>query len=166
MTTTLQRLFHYKAWANAALFADLAKCGNDSQIAQLSIKALSHTHMVDRIFTAHLRRQPHSFASANLGQMPALEDLCEHMRDSDAEYIDYVSTISPTELAEVIDFTFTDGATGRMSCEEMLMHIITHGVGHRGQISALMLLNSLKPLPDGFATYLHEVERPERRLPA
>ncbi len=44
-------------------------------------------------------------------------------------------------------FRFTDGAPGRMSREEMLMHVVTHGVGHRGQVSALMLLNSLTPAP-------------------
>lgn len=64
------------------------------------------------------------------------------------------------QLAERIDFAFTDGAQGRMSREEMLMHVITHGVGHRGQISAVMLLNSVTPPKDGFTTYLHIADRP------
>jgi hypothetical protein len=38
------------------------------------------------------------------------------------------------------------------------MHVITHGVGHRGQVSAVMLLNSLRPANDGFTTYLHQAE--------
>jgi len=37
------------------------------------------------------------------------------------------------------------------------MHVITHGIGHRGQVSALMLLNDLPPAADGFATYLHRI---------
>jgi DinB family protein len=45
-----------------------------------------------------------------------------------------------------------------MSREEMLMHVITHGVGHRGQVSALMLLNSVTPPRDGFTTYRHDAE--------
>jgi uncharacterized damage-inducible protein DinB len=49
-----------------------------------------------------------------------------------------------------------------MSREEMLMHVITHGIGHRGQVSALMLLNSLTPAPDGFTTYLHTAEASAR----
>jgi uncharacterized damage-inducible protein DinB len=44
-----------------------------------------------------------------------------------------------------------------MSREEMLMHVITHGVGHRGQVSAVMLLNSVPPPKDGFTTYLNNV---------
>jgi uncharacterized damage-inducible protein DinB len=50
-----------------------------------------------------------------------------------------------------------------MSREEMLMHVITHGVGHRGQVSAVMLLNSKTPGPDGFTTWLHEAEATTRR---
>jgi uncharacterized damage-inducible protein DinB len=82
------------------------------------------------------------------------------------EYVDYVSTLDGDQLAEQIDFAFTDGAPGRMSREEMLMHVITHGVGHRGQVSALMLLNSLTPANDGFTTYLHKAEALTRRRTA
>jgi uncharacterized damage-inducible protein DinB len=44
--------------------------------------------------------------------------------------------------------------------------VITHGVGHRGQISALMLLNALPPSKDGFATWLHAAEASARRRAA
>jgi uncharacterized damage-inducible protein DinB len=49
-----------------------------------------------------------------------------------------------------------------MSREEMLMHVITHGTGHRGQVSAVMLLNSVSPAKDGFTTYLHAAEASTR----
>jgi uncharacterized damage-inducible protein DinB len=98
--------------------------------------------------------------------MPTLEDLSADIRTSDREYVDYVSTLDRGQLAEQIDFAFTDGAPGRMSREEMLMHLITHGVGHRGQVSAVMLLNSLPPASDGFTTYLHKAEAAARRRAA
>ena len=158
MSDTLQRLFRYKAWANDELLTALAKLGGESPITGLAIKALSHSYVVDRIFAAHLRRKRHPYASANLSDMPRLEDLSADIRKSDREYIDYVSALDRDRLAERIDFVFTDGALGRMSREEMLMHVITHGVGHRGQVSAVMLLNSLPPAKDGFTTYLHEAE--------
>jgi uncharacterized damage-inducible protein DinB len=94
--------------------------------------------------------------------MPTLEDLSADIRKSDREYIDYVAALGRDQLAERIDFAFTDGAPGRMSREEMLMHVITHGIGHRGQVSAVMLLNSAPPAKDGFTTYLHEAEASTR----
>lgn len=158
MHDTLQRLFRYKAWADDELLIALARLDGKSAITGLAIKALSHSYVVDRIFAAHMRRKAHAYLSANLNEMPTLEDLSEDIRKSDREYIDYVSALKGEQLAERIDFTFTDGAPGSMSREEMLMHVITHGIGHRGQVSAVMLLNSVPPARDGFTSYLHEAE--------
>jgi uncharacterized damage-inducible protein DinB len=163
MHGVLQDLFRFKAWANDALLSALAKLDAKSPVTPLAIKALSHTYVVDRIFAGHLRRKDHGFTSANLSKMPTLQELSVDIRDSDREYVDYVSTLDRAQLEEHVDFAFTDGALGRMSREEMLMHVITHGVGHRGQVSAVMLLNSLPPATDGFTTFLHNVEASTRR---
>jgi uncharacterized damage-inducible protein DinB len=166
VTDTLQLLFSYKLWANDELLTALAKLDASSQVTGLAIRALSHSYVVDRIFAAHLRRKTHGYSSANLRVMPNLEELSTDTRKSDREYLDYVSTLDHRSLQEQIDFTFTDGAPGRMSREEMLMHVITHGIGHRGQVSAVMLLNSVLPAKDGFTTYLHEAEASARRRAA
>ena len=166
MHDTLQRLFRYKAWANDELLTALARLGGESQITGLALKALSHSYIVDRIFAAHLRRKAHAYTAANSSELPTLEDLSADIRKSDREYVDYVSALDRGQLAEQIDFVFTDGAAGRMSREEMLMHVITHGIGHRGQVSAVMLLNSVPAAKDGFTTYLHETEATMRRRAA
>jgi uncharacterized damage-inducible protein DinB len=163
MHDTLQRLFQFKTWANDELLTALARLERESPATGLSIKALSHTYVVDRIFFAHMTRTTHAYGSANLSELPTLEDLSADIRKSDLEYFDYVAGLDRGQLAEQIDFAFTDGAPGRMSREEMLMHVITHGIGHRGQVSALMLLNALPPAKDGFTTYLHQAEASTRR---
>ena len=162
MHDTLLRLFQFKASADDELLTVLADLGEESRVTKLAIQALSHTYVVDRIFAAHLRREEHGYSSANLANLPTLTELSADIRASDHEYVGYVSTLHRDQLAERIDFTFTDGKPGSMSREEMLMHVITHGVGHRGQVSAVMLLNSLPPAKDGFTTFLHEAE-PIRR---
>lgn len=164
MHDTFQHLFRYKAWANDELLTVLARLGawRRLTLTRLAIKALSHSYVVDRIFAAHLQRKAHPYTSANLSALPTLDDLAADIRRSDQEYIKYVSGLDRDALAERIDFVFTDGAPGRMSREEMLMHVINHGTGHRGQISALMLLNAVSPAKDGFTTYLHEAEASTR----
>jgi uncharacterized damage-inducible protein DinB len=166
MNPTLQRLFRYKAWANDQLLTALARLEDPSPVTKLAVQALSHAYIVDQIFAAHLRRRAHAYTSANSTELPALEELSADIRRSDREYVDYVSKLDREQLAQPIDFTFTDGAPGRMSREEMLMHVITHGVGHRGQVSAVMLLNAAPPAKDGFTTYLHEAEGSARRRAA
>lgn len=165
MHDTLQRLFRYKAWANDEILTALAKLGDESSITGLAVKALSHSYVVDRIFAAHMRREAHAYTSANPSEMPSLKDLSADIRASDREYIEYVSTLVRDALEERIDFAFTDGTIGRMSREEMLLHVITHGVGHRGQIGAVMILNGVTPVKDGFTTYLHRAEAPARGRP-
>jgi uncharacterized damage-inducible protein DinB len=166
MFETMERLFRYKAWADDELLTALAELGEDSATTKLAIKALSHSYVVDRIFMAHLRGRDHAFSSANLASMPSLHRLSADMRASDREYLDYVSGLDRDRLHEQIDFTFTDGALGRMSREEILLHVITHGVGHRGQVSAVMLLHSVTPAADGFTTFLHRAEARNRRRAA
>jgi uncharacterized damage-inducible protein DinB len=159
---TIGQLFRYKAWANDDLLATLGRLDSDSRVTGLAIKALSHTYIVDRIFAAHMRGETHSYKSANVDDLPTLEQLSVDTRKSDQEYIQYVSMLDRHHLEERINFVFTDGKPGRMSRQEMLMHVITHGVGHRGQVSALMLLNALPGSKDGLATYLHEAEASAR----
>ena len=166
MPNTLQHLFGFKAWANDELLTALARLGPGSPVVGLALKAMSHGYVVDRIFAAHLRRRPHAYTSANPGRMPTLEQLSADIRTCDREYLDYVAVLDRDQLAEPIEFTFTDGARGRMSREEMLMHVITHGVGHRGQVSAVLLLNAAAPPQDGFTTYLHIAEAATRRRAA
>lgn len=165
MHDILQRLFRYKAWADDELLKLLARLDDKPGVTNLALKALSHTHVVDRIFAAHLQRENHPFTSANLSELPTLERLSADIRATDDAYVEYVSALAPGQLSERIDFMFTDGAPGRMSRDEMLMHVISHGVYHRGQISALMLLNDKPPAIDGFTTYLHAVEPTTRRRP-
>jgi uncharacterized damage-inducible protein DinB len=163
MHDTLEKLFRHKAWANDALFTALGGLGEESPVTELAIRALSHAYIVDRIFAAHMRGEAHPYSSANAEELPTLAALAADTRRSDFDYIDYVAWLGRDQLQERIDFTFTDGALGRMSRAEMLMHVITHGVGHRGQVSALLLLNNLTPAKDGFTTWLHEAEAMERR---
>jgi hypothetical protein len=85
------------------------------------------------------------------------------IKTSDQWYIDYVSRLDEAQLAERIDFTFTDGLPGRMSREEMLMHVTVHGEYHRGQISLIMMQNSITPPGDGFTSFLHKAEASTRR---
>ena len=156
----LQSLFRYKAWANEELFSELEKLDSAGHEAEwhTAIRVLNHVYVVDRIFAAHLSGKPHAYTAANTPETPSLSDLHRAVTASDRWYVEYVAAISPELLSERLRFSFTDGKNGCMSREEMLMHVVTHGTGHRGQVSAVMLLHSASPAKDGFTTYLHEAE--------
>jgi len=162
---TLERVFSYKAKANGEILAAMRQFDEASPAKEIAVRVLSHTYAVDQIFAANLRRAEHGYTSPNPSLAPSLEELSAAIKISDQWYIDYVSRLDEAQLAERIDFTFTDGLPGRMSREEMLMHVTVHGEYHRGQISLIMMENSITPPGDGFTSYLHKTEATARRRP-
>jgi uncharacterized damage-inducible protein DinB len=162
--TLLHSLFRHKAWASEELFGELDKLDPVAHEAErhAAIRLLNHIHVVDRIFAGHLRGEPHGYAATNTPETPTLAALREAVLASDGWYLGYVSTISAQQLAEVLSFTFTDGAAGSMSREEMLGHVITHGSYHRGAVGRIMSQVSVPPPRDTLTVYLHRSE-PQRR---
>ena len=163
----LTSLLHYNAWANRELFNELQRLDPHAQQAELhaALRILNHIHVVECIFVANLQGLPHAYTATNTADTPTLEALQRAMQDTDRWYLDYVAGLNAEQLGEIIAFTFVDGDSGRMSREEMLAHIVTHGGYHRGAVGRLMAQLSLAPPRDIYSRFVHEVE-PERRQPA
>lgn len=162
-TTTLKSLFGYKAWANDELFAALGAIGEGhAERLHFCIRVLNHIYVVDRIFRAHLSGEPRPFDATGTKETPALGQLRSDVAATDAWYSRYVAELSPAALSEVLDFKFTDGDSGRMSREEILMHVITHGGYHRGNVGQVLRELSVPGPRDLYTKFLHESE-PSRR---
>jgi uncharacterized damage-inducible protein DinB len=161
---TLLSLFQFKAWSNRALFACLREVDANAHAEPLHamVRMLNHIYVVDRIFRAHLLGQPHGYAATNTPDTPTLDALQFDVAETDAWYIDHVQTLTQGQLAEPVTFTFTDGDAGRMTREEMLLHSITHGSYHRGNVGQMLKGIGLAPPRDLYTKFLHETE-PQRR---
>jgi uncharacterized damage-inducible protein DinB len=157
-------LFKYKAWANNEILTSVRLFEEGAQAAERrkAIRTMNHTYVVDRIFAANLQRLKHEYTATNTPDTPTLEQLDSVIKKSDQWYVDYVSKLNPQDLGESIDFTFTDGALGRMSREEMLAHLVLHGDYHRGAISQILTQLSY-PTPKPFTGFLHIAEPTARR---
>ncbi|MBV8603919.1 MAG: DinB family protein [Pelomonas sp.] len=162
-TQTLKSLFDFKAWANAELFAKLeALPAEHAETRHASVRTLNHIYVVDRIFRAHLEGTPRPFDATNTKDTPTLGALRRDMLDTDAWYQAYVAELDAAELAAAIDFRFTDGDAGRMTREEMLVHVITHGGYHRGNVGQLLKGIGVAPPRELYTRFLHQSE-PARR---
>ena len=167
MSTLLQSLFRQKAAINEEFFEVIGRVDAEAHAAEhhALIRLMNHIYVVDRIFAAHLRGEPHGYAATNTPETPALAALREAVLASDRGYHELVDALTPPQLAQPIDFTFTDGQHGRMTREEMLGHVITHGSYHRGEVGQMLKRISVPPPRDLFTAYLHRAE-PQRREPA
>jgi uncharacterized damage-inducible protein DinB len=94
-----------------------------------------------------------------------LPELREIVRSTDDWYLQFVRSLSAERLKHQVNFTFTDGDRGAMSCEEMLLHVITHSGYHRGSIGQKLEDIGTDSPPDSLTKFLHRHE-PERRLGA
>lgn len=160
---SLQSLFAYKSWAQRELFALLATLPPEhAQPLYGCIRTLNHIHVVDEIFKAHLSAQRHPFAATNTPDTPSLAQLSATSAATDAWYKQYLACLEPAALQETIDFAFTDGDHGRMTCEEMLLHVITHGAYHRGNVGQVLKSIGIAPPRELYTRFLHSTE-PQRR---
>lgn len=160
----LPSLFGHKASINQQLFGALAAVDPQQHSAALhdALDTLNHIYIVDRIFRAHLFGEEHGYSSARADAVPDLAALQAKVAETDAWYVNYASTITANQLGEVIEFTFTDGQPGPLTREEILLHIITHGSNHRGNVSQILKAISVTLPRDLYTIYLHQSE-PFRR---
>jgi len=162
--TPIASLFAYKKWANEELFTVLSELSPEVHTPglQQAIRVLNHIFVVDCIFQAHLRSQPHCFASTNTKETPSVHELWANVQQVDSWYVEYASSLDAEELQEQLPFNFTDGDAGLMSRGEILMHVLTHGCYHRGAVGQMLKNISISPPKDIFSQYLHLAE-PFRR---
>ena len=159
----LESLFRQKAAINEEFFAVLDTVAATDRIE--AIRLMNHIHIVDTIFAAHLRGEPHGYAATNTPETPPLDALRAAVRETDRWFVERAGASTLAQLAETLAFTFTDGLRGRMSREEMLAHVITHGSYNRGEVGQMLKRLSVAPPRDLFTAYLHRTES-QRRVPA
>lgn len=160
----LQRLFAHRRWADHAFLDSLEALDPDrhAQVRDSSLRLLQHMHLVDRIFAAHLVGAAHGIDSTDPASIPTLDGLRESIGTCLDWYQRYVESVPELALTEAVSFVFTDGDAGCMSREEMLLHVLTHGGYHRGEIGRLLASTGAALPWDTFAVFLH-AEEPGRR---
>jgi uncharacterized damage-inducible protein DinB len=161
----LASLFAQKSWANRELFDLMATLTSTEHEVPLhtAIRTLNHIYVVDQIFRAHLLGEKHPYAATNTTQTPELGDLHFAVTETDRWFESYVRNISDQALAQSISFRFTDGDSGRMTREEMLFHVITHGSYHRGNVGQVLKNISVAPPRDLYTTFLHVQDSSRRQ---
>lgn len=163
----LRPLFRYQTWANTDLLGKLDGLDAIRQAQELhsAVRLINHAYVVGRIFSAHLTGAQHGYESSNTAETPTLPELRVNITVLDKWYLDYLDRVAPEELSQRVAFRFTDGDQGSMSRQEMLMHVLTHGGYHRGEVGRILAQLSIMPPWDTFAVYLHQSD-PARRLTA
>lgn len=160
----LKTLYAQKTWANAELYDRVTTVDavQHAEPLHTAIRTLNHIYVVDRIFRAHLLGEAHGYAQTNTEETPTLGELHFAAAETDLWFESYLTGLDTNALAESLRFQFTDGDAGRMTREEMLFHVVTHGAYHRGNVGQVLKGISITPPRDLLTKFLHQRE-PARR---
>lgn len=167
LTLPYRTLMHQKRWAtnglNAVIADTLGRLPDEEQV--LIRRLLDHIQTVDEIFRHNLEARPHGRSAPRSAELPSFEALAQRAESTADWYADYADALLPEEVDEVVAFSFSNGERARMTRGEMLLHVATHGAGHRGQVALLLQKNGIQPWPDRLTDFLQaEARAPSRHL--
>ena len=137
-------LTRYRAWANAELFAALAKLSEDELTKEQPIvfgsilRTLNHVYSMDLVWQAHLKGLAHGLTTRNPPLAPPFADLRAAQVAMDEWFVRYAEESSDRLAEEIIDFVFIGGGQGSMSRDAILLHVVNHTTYHRGHIAQMM----------------------------
>jgi len=164
-TLPYRTLMHQKSWAtdglNAVLADNFGRLPKDDQI--LVLRLLDHIQTVDEIFSHNLQARPHGHRAPRSVELPSLDELVNKARSTAGWYADYADALEPEEIDEVLAFSFSNGEPASMTRGEVLLHVATHGAGHRGQVALLLQKNGIQPFPDRITDFLKAEDSGARR---
>ncbi len=134
----------YKAWADALFLSVVTELPPHELIAPRPIgfgsliRTLHHSYCMDFVWQSHLLGRPHGLTTRNPVEHPTIDALLQTQQSIDAWYIDYAASLSDSDLAEVVDFTFIGGGHGAMTRSAILLHVVNHTTYHRGQAADIL----------------------------
>ena len=164
MTTRyLQKLLRYRAWADQLTYGAVAALPEGvaetvrATIFGTMLGTLGHTYVVDDIFQAHLQGRPHGYASRKLPEPLSLDELWRRQQAMNDWYLAYAQGLSAGQAAEEVSFQFIGGGEGRMSREEMILHVVNHATYHRGFVADMFYQVPAKPPATDLPVFLRDV---------
>lgn len=149
MLDLLKDLFRYTDWAYRRWLDSLRE---ESPAEDRPRKLLAHAIVSDTVWIRRLRGEDPS----DLDLWPdASREACAQRLDENREaFADYLSGLNEDDLRIPARYRNTKGHTYETPIGEVLMHVITHGHYHRGQIAAAVSDAGAEPVNTDYITFV------------
>lgn len=158
----LQKLLHYRAWADGLIYAAIGELPDGAAEAPRAtifgnmLRTLSHTWVVDDIFQAHLQGRAHGHTSRNTPEPLPLDELWSRQRVMNDWYLAYAAGLSPIQAQQMVHFQFVGGGEGCMSREDMILHVVNHATYHRGFVADMFYQVPARPPATDLPVFLRD----------
>ena len=162
----LHKLLRYRAWADRLIYDAVAALPEGAAMAPRAtifgnmLRTLSHTWVVDDIFQAHLQGRAHGYTSRNTPEPLPFDELWRRQQAMNSWYLDYASQLTEPQAGEIVTFQFVGGGEGRMSREEIILHVANHATYHRGFVADMFYQVPAKPPATDLPVFLRDEPQP------
>lgn len=144
----LTRLLHYDAVANRRLLDALRAT---PEVENRALRVFAHLVASPRVWL--LRMQGADASGQPIWPEPDLDALAGLIDANEADYARFLDGMTPDELAAPVRYTNTERHTFETAVGDIVMHVVTHGAYHRGQVAAALRRADAAPPPTDFVRF-------------
>lgn len=154
MDAHLDRLFNHLEWADGRLADALGEAPGEA------LRLFSHVLGAEATWLSRIQNGP----KAKANPWPTLSPAeCASLAEANAEgYRAVLKAATASRLAAPVHYENLKGEEFWTPLRDILFHVATHGVHHRGQIALLLRQSGRDPVDVGFITFAREEEDPGR----
>ena len=156
MIDHLRDLFRYDQWANTLWLERLREVPDVEPRTQ---EIMAHIPAIRQLWMTRLCHG----AAPDVDFWPSLSwDECAALLDTtNADIQQYLDELAPADLTAPAVYTNSTGTEYQTPVREVLMHVITHGHYHRGQIAQAIRQQGHEPVSTGYIFYTRQREELE-----
>ncbi|MDM5326754.1 DinB family protein [Neobacillus sp. CF12] len=138
---TIQNMFKQVHWANLRILETLQNGGVENKQANYLFSHILHAENVwfTRLVGADSSHLP-------IWEEVSLESCAEMVNQNNHNFTEFLSTLSNTELDQILTYKNSSGSQFQSSIRDILTHVALHGQYHRGQINQLLRAAELEPI--------------------
>ncbi|MFK8018754.1 MAG: DinB family protein [Pseudomonadales bacterium] len=162
--TSLVTMARYGKWANQVSYTAIAALSETDVYAERPMlfgsiaNLLSHINAMADVWKCHLEGRPHGYTRRAPNKTnSSIVELSVQQNQNYEWYVRYACALDLNLYAEKVDFEFIGGGSGRMSREEIILHVINHCSYHRGHIEGVFYQLSVEPPTTDLTAYLNDI---------
>jgi uncharacterized damage-inducible protein DinB len=144
----VQKLFRYDQWANQEVLTCLRKL---SSPPERSLKFFAHVVAVEWLWLDRIQK---SRSKMPVWPAMALDESERQLQASRKAWNTYLRNLTTEGLAQQVQYVNSKGESWQNAVADILLQVIFHSVGHRGQIASDLRLSGYEP---PYTDFIHAV---------
>lgn len=145
MKETLQRLMAHMQWADSQVCARCRDAHAEVEVAHLTEAVRLYAHIVGTERVWYLRLQKEDWHGQKVWPTMSIDACASLAKENAAAFTSYLDRLTEADFRTPIAYTSSQGDSFVSTVGDILIHVATHGVHHRGQIATTLRRVGIEP---------------------